>query len=112
MVPFLCVPCGMVFGQKQLLSVTGDLELTFHLAICHFAVILPCSDNLHYFDYNNRELEVNPLLCLHVVQLIIHIWRVVSITPNLFHNSMSSLTREGKENTFLACKLSDVMVFI
>jgi hypothetical protein len=63
----------MVFGQYQLLSVNGDLELTVHAAIFHNAVISPCFDNLHCFDYNSGELEVNPLFCLHIVQLIIHI---------------------------------------
>jgi hypothetical protein len=41
MVPFLCAPCEMVLGQKQLLSLTGDLELIFYAAICHNAVISP-----------------------------------------------------------------------
>jgi len=71
MVPSLYVACGMVLGQEQLLSLTGDLELTFHAAICHIAVISPCCDNLHCFDYNSRELGVNPFFCLHVVQLFI-----------------------------------------
>ena len=70
MVPFLCVPCGMVLGQKQLLSLTGDLELTLHAAICHNAVISPC-ENLHCFDYNSRERGVNLSFCLHVVQLYV-----------------------------------------
>lgn len=70
MVPFLCVPCGMVLVQKQLMSLTGDLELTFHAAICHNAVISP-RENLHCFDYNSGELGVNPSFCLHVVQLFI-----------------------------------------
>lgn len=73
MVPFLCVPCGMVFGQYQLLSVNGDSELTIHASICHNAVISPHCDNMHCFDYNSGELEVNPLFCLHIVHLIIHI---------------------------------------
>ena len=67
MVPFLCIPCGMMLGQQQLLSLTGDLELTFHAAICHNAVISPSYDNLHCFDYNNREMGVNPFFYLHVV---------------------------------------------
>lgn len=71
MVPFLRAPCGMVLGQKQLLSLTGDLELTFHAAICHNALISLCCENLHCFDYNSRELGVNPSSCLHVVQLFI-----------------------------------------
>jgi hypothetical protein len=70
MVPFLCVPCGMVLDQKQLLILIGDLELTFYAAFCHNAMISPC-ENLHCFDYNNRELGVNPTFCLHVVQLFI-----------------------------------------
>lgn len=70
MVPFLCAPCEMVLGQKQLLSLTGDLELIFCAAICHNAVISP-RENLHCLDYNSRELGVNPSLCLHVVQLFI-----------------------------------------
>lgn len=104
MVPFMCVPCGMMLGQQHLLSLTWDLELTFHAAICHNAVISPSYDNLHCFDYNSREVGVNPFFCLHVVQLIIHIWILVSITSNLFHNSMSSLMCDWKEDTFLSCK--------
>lgn len=60
MVPFLCVPCEMVLGQKQLPSLTGDLELIFHAAICHNAVISPC-EKLHCLDYNSTELGVNRL---------------------------------------------------
>jgi len=70
MVPFLCVPCEVVLGQKHLLSLTGDLELIFHAAICHNAVISP-HENLHCLDYNSRELGVNLSFCLLVVQLFI-----------------------------------------
>jgi hypothetical protein len=78
--PFLYIPCDVVLGKPQLLSLTADLELTFHAAIYHNPLSSLHYDSLYCFGYNSRELGVNPFFCFHVVQLITHIWILVSIT--------------------------------